>query len=488
VNVPLTINAAGPVSPFPHFWEVIFGSGRAVLTLRESYRRDLNDVKQITDFKYVRFHAIFHDEIGIYHQNDQGQPRFNFTYVDQIYDGLLERRVRPFVELGFMPRQLAAKRVQHPFWYRPITAPPKSWNGWEKLISEFVSHLISRYGIDEVAQWYFEVWNEPNIDFWSGIPKESTYYKLYERTARAIKSVNSKLRVGGPATAQAAWVDRFIAYCVKGHVPLDFVSTHIYGNDSARAVLGAGRKGSSEDLVTRAVRKVYEQVKASSRPDLPIHWTEFNATYMSDVNITDSAFMGPWLARTISQCDGLVTTLAYWTLSDVFEERGVADRPFYGGYGLIAVGNIPKASYNAFKLLHLLGTERINVQSSLALATRRSDGSLAIAVWNYAPPGKHGAVKRIKLVVKGLKWTHRLLIHLLDSEHGSPLTTWEKMGRPDWPTREQQARLRAAAELGPPLKGPLRRSSSSSATLELQPHSLVLIEVVPASRRASLVT
>lgn len=487
MNVPIIINVAGPVSPFPHFWEVIFGSGRAVLTLRESYRRDLNDVKQITDFKYVRFHAILHDEIGIYRQNNDGQPGFNFTYVDQIYDGLLERHVRPFVELSFMPRQLATKRVQHPFWYRPITAPPKSWKYWEKLISEFVSHLIGRYGIDEVAEWYFEVWNEPNIDFWSGIPKENTYYKLYERTARAIKKVNSKLRVGGPATAQAAWVDRFIAYCVKGHVPLDFVSTHIYGNDSTRAVLGTSRVVPSEDMVGRAARKVYDQVRASSRPDLPIHWTEFNATYMNDVNITDSAFMGPWLARTISQCDGLATTLAYWTLSDVFEERGVAARPFYGGYGLIAVGNIPKASYNAFKLLHLLGTERINVQSSLALATRRLDGSLAIAVWNYAAPGKHGSVKRIKLVVKGLKWAHRLLIHLLDSVHGSPLATWEKMGRPDWPTREQQARLRAAAELGPPEKSPVRRGSSSSATLKLQPHSLALIEVLPAFMRASSV-
>src|ERR1700680_641083 len=158
MNVPITINAASPVSPFPHFWEVIFGSGRAVLTLRESYRRDLNDVKQITDFKYVRFHAILHDEIGIYRQNDQGQPGFNFTYVDQIYDGLLERHVRPFIELSFMPRHLAAKVVQHPFWYRPITAPPRSWHYWEKLINEFVSHLIVRYGTDEVAQWYFEVW------------------------------------------------------------------------------------------------------------------------------------------------------------------------------------------------------------------------------------------------------------------------------------------------------------------------------------------
>jgi xylan 1,4-beta-xylosidase len=484
VNTTVTIDACGQVIPFPHFWEVIFGSGRAILTLRESYRRDLSAVKKITDFKYVRFHAILHDEVGIYDEDDRGQPTLNFTYINQIYDGLLEHHVRPFVELSFMPRKLASKDVKHPFWYKPITAPPKSWHRWEELVCEFVKHLIIRYGIDEVAQWYFEVWNEPNIDFWSGVPKEASYYKLYERTARAIKAINQSLRVGGPATAQAAWVDRFIAYCEKKKVPLDFISTHVYGNDSERSVFGTGHDAPSSNMVSRAVRKIYDHVKASAKPDLPIHWTEYNATYTNDVNITDSPFMGPWLAKTIRQCDGLVTTLAYWALSDVFEERGVPKKPFYGGYGLVAVGNIPKAAYNAFKLLHLLGTERINVRTSSALATRRTNGSLAIAIWNYAAPGKHGSTKRIKLVIKGLKWPHRLLIHLLDGNHGSPLATWERMGRPEWPTREQQLRLRAAATLGPPRTGSISRGSSSSATFELQPHSLMLVEVVSSRRDA----
>lgn len=483
----VTINAGGRISAFPHFWEVVFGSGRAILTLRESYRRDLNDIKKITDFKYVRFHAILHDEVGIYRENDQGQASYNFTYVDQIYDGLLKGHVRPFVELSFMPRQLAARNVEHPFWYKPITAVPKRWHLWEELVYEFAKHLIIRYGADEVAQWYFEVWNEPNLDFWSGTPKEATYYKLYERTARAIKRVDRRLRVGSPATAQAAWVDRFIAYCVKRKVPLDFISTHVYGNDSERDVLGTGQNVSSGDMVIHAARKVYDQVKASARPDLPIHWTEVNATYLNDVSVTDSPFMGPWLARTIRQCDGLVTTLAYWAMSDVFEEQGVPTKPFYGGYGLMAVGNIPKAAYNAFKLLHLLGTERISVRSSNALATRRPDGSLAIAVWNYVAPEKPGSVKRIKLVIKGLKWAHRLLIHVLDSEHGSPLATWVEMGKPPWPTRKQQARLRAAAKLGPPEKVFVSKGSISSATFELQPHSLVLVEAV-SSRSAARFT
>jgi xylan 1,4-beta-xylosidase len=478
----ITINARGHLSPFPHFWDVVFGSGRAILTLRESYRRDLRDVKRITGLEYVRFHAIFHDEVGVYGEDEQGQPHYNFTYVDQIYDGLLENHVRPFVELSFMPRRLAAKEIRHPFWYNPIIAPPKDWRHWEELVYEFTNHVVGRYGLDEVAQWYFEVWNEPNLDFWSGKPKETTYYELYERTARAIKSVNHVLRVGGPATAQAAWVDRFINHCVKKKVPIDFVSTHIYGNDATRHVVGARRNISPPDVIARAVRKVYDQVKCSARPDLPIHWTEYNASYMNKVNITDSPFMGPFLAQVIRQCDGLVTTMGYWTLSDVFEEQGVVKRPFYGGYGLIAVGGIPKASYNAFKLLHLLGAERIRIRSSSALATRRADGSLAIAVWNYAAPGEVGVSKRTELVIKGLDGPHRLVVHLLDRDHGSPLATWEKIGRPFYPTREEQEQLRAAAELRPPETLAASGGNVASATLDLLPQSLALVEVVRSVR------
>ncbi len=160
--------------PFPHFWEEMFGSGRAVLALRESYRDDLREVKSVTDFKYVRFHAIFHDEVGVYDEDASGKPTYNFSYVDQIYDGLLKDGVRPFVELSFMPKKLAAENDLHPFWYKPTVSPPKDYKLWSELIEQFAKHLIARYGIDEVSQWYFEVWNEPNLDFWAGAPKDAT--------------------------------------------------------------------------------------------------------------------------------------------------------------------------------------------------------------------------------------------------------------------------------------------------------------------------
>ncbi len=124
----LVVHAQAEGRPFPHFWEQTFGSGRAILSLRDSYRRDLRTMKAATGIQYVRFHAIFQDEVGVYEEADGGQPVYNWSYVDQIYDGLLENGVRPLVELSFMPRKLAASQEPHAFWYKPFPSPPKDYS------------------------------------------------------------------------------------------------------------------------------------------------------------------------------------------------------------------------------------------------------------------------------------------------------------------------------------------------------------------------
>jgi xylan 1,4-beta-xylosidase len=461
--------------PFPHFWEKMFGSGRAILSLRESYRNDLRETKRVTGFEYVRFHAIFHDEVGMYDEDKDGQPIFNFSYVDQVYDGLLENHVRPFIELSFMPKKLSSDpNALHPFWYKQNVAPPKDWNKWEHLIENFTRHLVDRYGVDEVAQSYFEVWNEPNIDFWVGNPKEETYYELYDHTARAIKRVSARLRVGGPATAQAAWVDRFLAHCKEKNIPVDFASTHVYGNDKAEDVFGTHENIPRTQMVCRAVKKVHEQIAASPYPDTPLIWSEFNADYSNDRKVTDSAFMGPWMADTIRQCDGLTQMMSYWAFSDVFEEQGVVKMPFYGGFGLLAERGIPKAVFNDFALLHQLGDERVEVNSESALVTRRKDGSLAIAAWNLFLPEETGAPKTLTLHFKNLGGTHSARITIVDGDHGSPLATWDALGRPTLPPLPQIEALRRAAAFPSPRQQDLK---NGSLTLTLQPHALALIEI-----------
>jgi xylan 1,4-beta-xylosidase len=473
VTEEITIDAQAATHPFPHFWEQMFGSGRAILSLRDSYRRDLRAMKSATDIRYVRFHAIFHDEVGVYSEDAQGEPVYNWSYVDQIYDGLLDSGVRPFVEMSFMPHALAASDKPHAFWYRPLPSPPKNYAKWEELVYNFVKHLVDRYGVNEVSQWYFEVWNEPNIDFWTGEPKQSTYFELYDHAARAVKRADQRLRVGGPASAQAAWIPEMIEHSLQAKVPLDYVSTHVYGNDLSKDVFGTDENIDRSVMVSRAVQKVKTQVKASVRPDLPIIWSEYNASYKNEIDVTDAAYMGPWLAKNIRLCDGMTTMMSYWSFSDVFEEQGVIKTPFYGGYGVIAEGGVPKAAFNAFAMLHRLGDQRSQPNLADALVTKRQDGTFAIAVWNYAAPGTNSSdtARKFHIALNGWTGTPRYHVEILDPDHGSALEAWRAMGSPASPTREQYEQLKHAATVTQKLDG--------TSSFLLPSHGLALVEVRP---------
>ena len=476
----VTINTRATGTPFPHFWEQMFGSGRAVLAMRDDYRKDLRTVKQATGFQYIRFHAILDDDMGVYDEDAQGKPAYNWSYVDQVYDGLLAEGVKPFVEISFMPKKLAARMDYHAFWYKQIVSPPADYAKWDALITAFGQHLVDRYGIDEVASWYFEVWNEPNIDFWTGRPAQQTYFELYDHTARAIKGVNQRLRIGGPATAQAAWVDAMIAHAAATHVPLDFVSTHVYGNDVSQDVFGDKRPVAPHQMVAAAVAKVHAQILASAMPKMPLIWSEFNATYANETEITDSIYEGPWMADTILQCAGLVQVMSYWDFSDVFEEQGVVKTPFYGGYGLIAERDIPKPALLAFSLLHTLGETRLPTEAPAeikdVLATRRADGTLVLALWNLVEPpvAASTVAKTITLDLAGLRTGATARVRRVDAQHGDTLSAWKAMGSPAYPSLAQIASLKRVGTLAPAEPAAL---SGSKLTIKLPPSGLAVIEV-----------
>jgi xylan 1,4-beta-xylosidase len=443
------IDVQAKATPFPHFWEQMFGSGRAILTLRESYREDVRAVKQVADFRYVRFHAIFHDEVGVYNEDEHGNPVYNFSYVDQIYDGLLKNGVRPFVEISFMPKKLAFNPdALHPFWYKQNVSPPKSMERWDDLVKHFAQHLVDRYGIGEVSQWYFEVWNEPNIDFWNGIPRQRSYFELYAHTARDLKGVNSQLRVGGPATAAAAWVTDFLKFTNDNHVPVDFVSTHGYADDTVLDLFGTKEGIPMDERVCRAVGKVAHEIKSSANSSVPLFWTEWNVQGQKESR--DTTFVGPGLANTVRQCDGLVNMMSFWTFSDVFEEGGPIDKPFVGAFGLRAKGGINKPSYYAYGLLHQLGSERIANDSKNVIVTKTQDGALAIAVWNLVDPGAEGTTRRVDLVMNHLPGDAHVSIQRVDEEHGNVLKAYEAMGKPLDPTAAQVETLNRESALPAP--------------------------------------
>ena len=250
----------------------------------------------------------------------------------------------------------------------------------------------------------------------------------------------------------------------------DFVSTHIYGNEDPVNVFGNAAPVARSHMVGRAIRKVHDEVARSQVPMTPVIISEYNATYLNQPEVTDSAFMGPWLAHNIAECDGLTSMMSYWAFSDVFEEQGVVKTPFYGGYGLVAERGIPKAAYRAFELLHELGDRRISSNSDDVLITQRADGTIVLALWNYTEPGEKGEQKVFRLNLKDPA-RKSYTIRIVDPTHGSALAAWTAMKAPSTPTQAQIAVLIDASRLVSPSAHPV------SEPIHLNPQGLALITI-----------
>ncbi|WP_084958923.1 GH39 family glycosyl hydrolase [Thermoactinospora rubra] len=384
----------------------------------------------------VRAHAILGDDLGVYREVD-GAPVYDFTKVDQVYDTIMSFGLRPVVEIGFMPRDLAADPGKTVFAYQAIISPPKDYGAWGDLVRALVEHLAGRYGLRElVDNWAFEVWNEPNLAvFWSGTPQE--YFRLYDVTAAAVKSVDPGLRVGGPSSAANGWVEELLAHVRASGAPLDFVSTHTYGNaplDWRPALERHGRAGT------------------------PVWWTEWGPTPTHFHGIGDGPFGAAFLLHGMKSAAGRVEAVSHWVASDHFEELGRPPRLFHGGFGLLTVGNLRKPRFHALTLAHRLGDLELatglsgDVGGVEAWAARHPDGRVGVLVWNGTLNNAQAAgapelARRVRLAVTGLSGRHTVTHHRIDSEHSNIEAVWESMGGGDWPAAGQWDKLRAANTL-----------------------------------------
>ena len=368
------------------FFQQVVGAGRAAEGLRADWQRDLALVHRECGFKYIRFHGLLQDEMGVYSEDRRGQPVYNFQYVDALYDAILKTGMKPFVELSFMPQALASGN-KYVFWWKGNITPPKDYDKWERLIKALIKHWTERYGVDEVKQWYFEVWNEPNLDiFWSGTQAE--YFKLYEVTARAIKSVSRDYRVGGPATAGRGWINETINFAAQSHAPLDFISTHDYG------VKGIGfDKGGVQQLyhipeagaIINGVRDARSRIESSSMPKLPLHYTEWSTSYSPRDPVHDSYISAPYILSKLKGAEGYADSMSYWTFTDIFEENGPVPSPFHGGFGLINFQGLRKPSFYAYQFLNRLGDVELTSRDADSWACRDERG-VQVLLWNFTPP------------------------------------------------------------------------------------------------------
>lgn len=383
----IDVDAGAVRGPLDTSFKECVGAGRANEGLRADWQEQLRVVKRDCGFKYIRMHGLLTDDMGVYREDSSGRPVYNWQYVDRLYDFLLSIGMRPVVELSFMPKDLASGE-RTVFWWKGNITPPKSYEKWADLIRHLVAHFQERYGHDEVKTWWFEVWNEPDLHdlFWSGSKED--YFKLYAVTARAIKSVSPDYRVGGPATAGGQWDPSFIAYCHANRVPLDFVSSHVYGVD-AGYVDDTGTRGTviSADPWSVIGRMIGERemIDHSPAPDLPLLFTEWSSAYTPTDYLHDTYQQAPFILSKVKGAYRHVDAMSYWTFTDIFEEAGPRTTPFHGGFGLINYQDIRKPAFYAFKFLNELGPTELADPDRNSWACRSADGSVEVLFWNYTP-------------------------------------------------------------------------------------------------------
>lgn len=377
---------------------------------------------------------------------EKSRPFYNFTYIDRIMDSFLERGIKPFVELGFMPAKLASGD-QTVFYWKGNVTPPKDYNAWAELIKAVVRHFIARYGLEEVLQWPFEVWNEPNLtNFWKGADKQE-YFILYKVTANAVKEVEDRLQVGGPAVCGGSdhWIEDFLNFCYKEQVPLDFVSRHAYTSSQPISVTPdfMYQEIWESDYMINEFKTVREMIRKSPFPDLPFHITEYNTSWHPLNPVHDTAFNAAYLARILSEGGDYVDTFSYWTFSDVFEEHDVPRAQFHGGFGLVALNNIPKPTFHLFSFFAKLGEELL-YRDGHVLVTRRKDGSIALMAWN--PVGVKDADVELEMELEIPFHGEEVFIkrQIVNEEYANPLKTWMQMGRPRFPDKSRVAILKQA--------------------------------------------
>lgn len=487
----LAVNVAGPTTPRDHFADLSVGSDYPGTLIRDDCLEHLKLVREELGFRYVRFHAIFHDVLGVYRE-DAGRPVYDWTKLDRLYDRLLALGMKPFIELGFTPDAMKTSE-QTIFYWKGNTSHPVP-EKWTRLVDAFARHLLERYGKDEVHGWFFEVWNEPNLDiFWEGAD-QAAYFDLYARTARALKAVDPALKVGGPSTAGAAWVPEFLAFAAERQLPVDFVTTHTYGVDGGFL----DEKGQSDtklspspDAIVGDVRRVRQEIEASAMPGLPLYFTEWSTSYSPRDPVHDSYHGAGYILTKLKESQGLLQGMSYWTFSDLFEEPGPPTAPFQGGFGLLNPQGIRKPAYFAYRYLSRLGERELATHDPHSIAALGDDGVKVLA-WHYAPPDQtvsnrpyftkvHPArqLAPLDLVLRGMKpGAYDARIHRTGFEHNDAYTAYLELGAPAALTPAQVERLQALTRDEPQLEQLLvDASGTAQLTIPMREYDVVLVHL-----------
>lgn len=469
--------------------------GHAAYGLREDLLNQLKMIQQDVKFKYVRFHGIFSDEMLLYNQNIKGEVYYNFNHIDRLFDELLDIGITPFIELGFMPEKLASSNNQIFMWSSYVTSP-NNMSKWLDMIDAFIRHIINRYGVEEVEKWYFEFWNEPNLEnvFWDGSRED--FFNFFKVTYEKIKFINSNLKVGGFGNLKlgdlSSWINEFKEYSEANKCYLDFFSFHAYQlkiisdsfnkeswfNERIEDIktnknIGVGNFDLSskaelgdENHMNEIIKEIVD-IGSKLNIKYEEYWiTEWNSSMDCRDLVHDTCYMAAFIVKTCIENANLVTGMGFWTFTDLFEELRLEQPLFHGGLGLITYNGIKKAAYHAYEFLNKLGKNIVYKDEGLIITKKNEDYQLLF--YNYchyndlytsldnsqiSQTNRYDVFKdavernyKLKLLIKSGKY--RLERYRVNRDEGSAFDAWVKMGAPYILSKDSYRYLEKAAECG----------------------------------------
>lgn len=434
-----------PATPFRHTWEEVINVDQFRWLSRHDLLAQLAQLRREHGAHHVRAVGMFDDELRVLRPGPEtfGAPpprplRTNWQMIHGIWDGLLERGLRPMVTTTFVPSALASGPTTV-FTTQGHTSPPTDYRAWGDLVTECTRQAVDRHGLAEVRKWYFEVWNEPNLQGWFWGADQAEFWRLWACTWRAIKSVDASLRVGGPSTARGEWLPEFLAYTARHDCRPDYLALHIYNNDGENGALApfAGpqtdRAGTSPNFAAGVVRGARALAQSAGFRG-EIHWNEWGRSWRPVEPDRESANEAAFIVRAMAEFSQEADQFAYWCVSDIYDQVGFGRETFHGNYGLLNLQGLRKPAYHAFTLLHLLGTQRVPLPDATpdalhgAIVTR-SDTEARILVYAYAPDATMEEPLQVQLTLPP-EAAGRPVLHRIDSRENNVLTRWRELGSP----------------------------------------------------------
>ncbi len=381
-----------------HTFKTFTGVGRAKEILMERVQKELIQLQKEIGFQYIKFHGILDDTMMLYNEDRAGNPYLSFHYVDEVFDFLMSIKLKPLIQLSFMPR-LLAKNPDNTIFYNPsILSEPNNMAHWEFLVTELTKHFIERYGLEEVRTWLFSFWNAPYSSYVFSFENNDVAFELYRTSYRCVKGCDRQLRFGTPSYGPFNFEDSeyydFIRRCIEENCPPDFYNIHCYPikSSSLSELLSMGAINSqytesdkmilseNPNYMAEMVSTIKE--KLVDLPKLPIYITEWASSASHRDWLNDTCYRSAYIVKNILENYDEVNSFGNWCLSDTLEELPYDNELFHGEMGLFAYHGIKKPAYYAFVFLSKLMDTLIDRGDGYFITTNQK-GDYAILLYNY---------------------------------------------------------------------------------------------------------